>query len=258
MGDIFVFLGDNWGVLGAIIVFLGVILRDGLGVFGDGLGATFVVLGDGFGGECQGKVGAFGVMEDGVCGFFVGVVCPDVEEVGDAGAGSFADIDQAEHFHDGLVAGVGYATCQGCLEAYADVAGVGEGDFVFGFDDDDALPGIEVGMCQAVEEDFSEREMEWGVVLSAHAFCAEGDGKVGSDAWVDLEEEVVEVAAPIAGGGDEAVGPSCVVVHFFLIVEEVVRVFADDVVFVSEHKESGAGGVESHIGIGERDGAYVA
>ena len=65
---------------------------------------------------------------------------------------------------------------------------------------------------------------------------------------IDAEAEVVHIAAPVAGGGDDTVGPAGVGIILFLIVQKVGIKLPHDVVFVAEHEKSGRGGVLLPIG----------
>ena len=60
---------------------------------------------------------------------------------------------------------------------------------------------------------------------------------------IDAEIEVVHIAAPVAGGGNDPVCPAGVGIILLLIIQKVSIEFTHNVILVAEHEESGGGGV---------------
>ena len=90
--------------------------------------------------------------------------------------------------------------------------------------------------------------MHIGIIHSGAALHLEWYLDVLNQLVVDPEIEVVHVAAPVAGGGDDAVSPASVGIVLFLIVQEIGIKFPHDVVFVAKYEESGRGGMLLSIG----------
>ena len=84
------------------------------------------------------------------------LLAPDAEYIRDAASGALTDIDQVEHLQHRPVAGIGHAAALCRVELNAEAAGVGHGDAVPLFEDDQPLPAIiiridkAVGQCQGM------------------------------------------------------------------------------------------------------------
>ncbi len=116
------------------------------------------------------------------------------------------------------------------------------------FNDDQALSAVIVGVDQAVGQCFTQSLMDGGIVHSDAVLHLEGHLDILNQLVIDAEVEVVHIAAPVAGGGADTVGPAGVGIILFLIVQKVGIKLQHDVVFVAEHEKSGRGGVLLPIG----------
>ena len=128
--------------------------------------------------------------------------------------------------------------------AYPDGAGVLEDEAVMVFEDDDAASAVVVGVDEAVGEGFADGFVLGRVVYPVDPFEPEGDFEILDEFGDYAAIEVEDVAAPVAGTGYEAVGPLGDIVDHFPEVKEIVRVFANYLIFVAEHEKSSTGGMD--------------
>lgn len=106
---------------------------------------------------------ALRLLYDGLC---PALLTPDAEDIWNAAAGTLTDIDEVEHLQHGSVARVGDTTAFHRVDFNAETAGVGHGDGISLFDDDQSLSSIIVCIDQAVYQGFPERLMHGRIVHS--------------------------------------------------------------------------------------------
>ena len=85
--------------------------------------------------------------------------------------------------------------------------------------------------------------MDGSIIHSGTALHFERHLDILDQLVIDAEVEVVHIAAPVAGGGDDAVSPADVGIILLLIIQEVGVELPHNVILVTEYEKSSGGGM---------------
>ena len=165
---------------------------------------------------------------------------PHTENIRQAASSALPHVDEVEHPAEGGVPGIGNSAAAGVLDGDAKGSRIGKSDFFPGLSDGNADGAAVISVDKAVGQGLPQGVLDRGRFRRR--------GKSAADA----EIEIVQAAAPIAGGGDNA---SCLVEFSsvllrnrqILVVQEIAGKFPDDFIFVSEHEKSGGGRTEAVV-----------
>ena len=175
------------------------------------------------------------------------MLLPNGADAGQAASGTFADVDEIEHFNEVGIAGVGYAAGKGFLQIDAEGTGVGDFDLIRPLLHHKAAAVVIVRVDKGVCQSFPDGLMERGVVDPVDAGKLERHFQIPHQPGIDLKEEIVEVAAPVAGVGNQPVRPAVLGVLrpiVLLIIQKIIGKLPHDLVFVAEHQKPGGSGAE--------------
>ena len=149
---------------------------------------------------------------------------PHTENIRQAASSALPHVDEVEHAAEGGVPGIGNSAAAGVLNGDAKGARIGKSDFFHCFSDGNADGAAVISVDKAVGQGLPQGVLDRGWF-----------GRRGKSA-ADAEIEIVQAAAPVAGGGDNAFCP----VEFsgvlfrnrqILVVQEIAGKFPDDFIF---------------------------
>ena len=161
---------------------------------------------------------------------------PDRKDIRNTAARAFTDIDQIEHLHHRTVARIGDTAGTRGGKTDAEITRVGHGDHIFFLDNDKSLPTVVIGVDQTVRQRFAQRPMDRRIIDAVNPVHLKGDFQIKLKLVIDPEIEIEDVSAPISGRRDDPICPPMDVIVFFAIIQEVARVFTDDIRFVPKHQ----------------------
>ena len=171
------------------------------------------------------------------------MLAPDAEDIRNAATSTLTNINQVEHLQHRSVPRIRNTTAFCGINFDAEAARIRHRNAVTLFDDDQPLSAVVIGIHQTVGQCFTQSLMHWGIIYTSTTVHLEGHLDILDQLVVDPEIEVVHIAAPVSGGGDDTVSPTGISVILFLIVQKVSVEFPHNIVFVAEHEKSGRSGM---------------
>lgn len=145
-------------------------------------------------------------------------------------------------FQHSSVAGIGDTAAFRCVDLNTEATRVRHGNGIPLFHDDRALSSVIVCIDQAVCQGFTECLMYRCIIHSCAAIHFKWHLDILDLLVIDMEIEVVHIAAPVTGGRNDPISPACIVIIPLLIVQEVRIEFPNNIILVAEYEKARGGG----------------